>query len=250
MRFFAAVTVLFYHVLAPDAGEGFLQGIGSSGKEAVTFFFILSGFILTYVYSDESSDLKTSVRKFWGARFARLSPAYVVGLVFGLPTFLYSVFFLHSISFEIFTLSLLLVPVFAQAWWPATTFSWNVPAWSVSIEVFFYFLFPILGRTARAFGVVVFLIVSMLLLLLVFDILRAAIWPTPDASSDAWNIMYFPPFHLPYFIFGMALCRLFLFGPAFSQFLTRFLFPSSLIVSLGLLGFRADLSSWVVHYPP
>ena len=66
LRFFAAAEVLLYHfgrmtdvdVVAYYLGDSLnrfpgsiVQIATSAGHEAVTFFFVLSGFILTYVYA-------------------------------------------------------------------------------------------------------------------------------------------------------------------------------------------------------
>jgi peptidoglycan/LPS O-acetylase OafA/YrhL len=90
-----------------------------------------------------------------------------------------------------------------------------------------------------------FLILAVLLLG-TFDLLRAAVRPAPVAPAEAWNILYFPPLHLAYFVFGMALCRLFLSGRHLPG-ASRFLFPVGLGLSLALLGLRADLPSWVLQ---
>ena len=47
-------------------------------SDDVGFFFLLSGFVLTYNYSDRATTL--SKREFWLARMARLYPVYVLVL--------------------------------------------------------------------------------------------------------------------------------------------------------------------------
>lgn len=248
LRFFAAAIVVAYHVFAPDARDGFFHAIAASGTEAVIFFFILSGFVLTYVYSGngKASNLRTPQPKFWRARFARVAPAYLVGLIFAVPTLLYSVFVLKSVSVPTFFLSLLLVPLFLQAWWGTTIFAWNVPAWSVSVEAFFYFLFPALEKIARLLSPMRLFAASITLVVFV-DMLKAQLRPAADGAQQAWNIMYFPPLHLSFFVLGMALCRVFLFGPAVPAFWRQVLFPAGAVLALGLLGFRTHLPAWCVH---
>ncbi|HEX6528263.1 MAG TPA: acyltransferase family protein, partial [Burkholderiales bacterium] len=71
LRFFAALMIVFHHA------DG-MFGIGRSPVnlgQGVSFFFVLSGFILTYVYP--SLDAGREVRRFWLARFARIWPAYL-----------------------------------------------------------------------------------------------------------------------------------------------------------------------------
>ena len=77
LRFFAALAVVFYH-----SGSGYaassgstpkaLQNILDNGWLGVPFFFILSGFILTYAHADLHFD-GLQLKRFFLARFARPS---------------------------------------------------------------------------------------------------------------------------------------------------------------------------------
>src|SRR4051812_30572917 len=69
LRFPAALWVVLFHF-------GYLP----IGWLAVTFFFILSGFILTYVYL-EGDGLAKSDEAFWKARLARIAPAFYLALL-------------------------------------------------------------------------------------------------------------------------------------------------------------------------
>jgi peptidoglycan/LPS O-acetylase OafA/YrhL len=154
LRFFAAAEVVVYHYSADlSIPTDFFSGLAAGGYEAVTFFFVLSGFILTYVYTsarERDSFINVSTSEFWKARIARISPAYFLGLLLLLPSFVYSALIAKILPIELFILGLLLVPVFLQAWWPPAALLWNIPAWSLSIECFFYALFPALAHaTAR-----------------------------------------------------------------------------------------------------
>jgi len=53
LRFFAALHVVFFHFLAFKiaSSEGWLGQISSIGYVGVSFFFVLSGFILVYTYA-------------------------------------------------------------------------------------------------------------------------------------------------------------------------------------------------------
>lgn len=55
------------------------------GYLAVSFFFILSGFILTYNYADRWPSV--SLREYLLARFARIYPIYLLALLLELPFF-------------------------------------------------------------------------------------------------------------------------------------------------------------------
>jgi peptidoglycan/LPS O-acetylase OafA/YrhL len=140
LRFFAALYVVLFHnqialatkhhaskALATFLGHGYL---------AVSFFFVLSGFVLTYNYGDRWRE--TSFRNFIVARFARIYPVYVLALILQLP-------YWHAATVR----STLAVIFMVQSWTvmpselPA---AWNYPAWTLSIEWFFYLCFPLLLR--------------------------------------------------------------------------------------------------------
>lgn len=90
LRFFAAAVVVAFHYdpnkfsLLP----GFFQSWLETGYEAVTFFFVLSGFILSYVYAEADLSRRANLRAFFAARFGRLAPAYYLALLVSLPFYL------------------------------------------------------------------------------------------------------------------------------------------------------------------
>jgi peptidoglycan/LPS O-acetylase OafA/YrhL len=55
-------------------GLAALRTMASIGYSGVSFFFVLSGFILVYTYSGRA----TTLRAFWQARFARIYPFYLL----------------------------------------------------------------------------------------------------------------------------------------------------------------------------
>ena len=73
VRFFAALIVILYHYDAelkpylPSLVWNFIN----HGYVGVSFFFVLSGFVLTLNYIAVDGALTTTKRKFWRARFAR-----------------------------------------------------------------------------------------------------------------------------------------------------------------------------------
>lgn len=251
LRFFAAAEVVAYHYsAAPSIPTDLFRGLAAGGYEAVTFFFVLSGFILTYVYTrarEADSFINVSTSEFWKARIARISPAYFLGLLLLLPSFVYSALIAKILPIELFILGLMLVPVFLQAWWPPAALLWNVPAWSLSVECFFYALFPVLAhatvRLSRNHLVVIayFIVVAMTLV-------RSAMVPPSviPLKSEVWHnfVSYFPLFHLPQFIFGMALGRLYLFGRTHSPKIHVSMFCIGAIGLVFVFGGRSLLPSW------
>lgn len=138
LRIFAAVAVYFNHLGGPHGSPGFVRSFFQSGYCGVTIFFVLSGFVLAYNYFDELKRPKaTSVYEFFVARFARVYPLYLIILA-------YVVFELHAGGFSIDGWWRNALGI--QAWDPNVThaFSFDAPAWSVSVEFFLYACFPLL----------------------------------------------------------------------------------------------------------
>lgn len=106
----------------------------------VSFFYVLSGFILTYVYRDMSNH---SVRRYYLTRIARLWPTHIV-------TLLAAAVFIPSTDqvtnwYLALTANLLLVHSWIPIW--GYPFSFNSVSWSLSVEVAFYIVFPLLATT-------------------------------------------------------------------------------------------------------
>ena len=154
LRFFAAMMVFVNHVLFafPDLStEGLVRDVFEPlGTAGVCFFYVLSGFILTYVYSSRSEPL--SIREFYLKRIARIWPLHLTTMLivlFGVVTLRYQLDRPQGAA-QIVANAFLL-----QTWWPEYrwVFCINGPSWSLSNEAFFYFVFPwLVTGGAVAFG--------------------------------------------------------------------------------------------------
>lgn len=138
LRIFPAVAIVLIH-----SGEHFPALTNASGAFAVTqlmtFFFVLSGFILTLNYPS-IRDWKATF-SFYFARFARVWPAHascLLLLIFLIP----ETFRVTSTTLPMFLANISL----AHAWIPSWKyfFSFNAPSWSNSTDMFFYLCFPLL----------------------------------------------------------------------------------------------------------
>lgn len=141
LRFFAAASIVAFHMQEPILNMA-LYGPLALG---VSFFFVLSGFILTYVYQHGFS-----AREFYRARVARLWPVHAATLLLAL--FLLLPALLIRPEWSIPGLANLLL---VHAWIPVAgyVFSFNAVSWSLSAEMFFYLIFPALRGSW--FGVIV-----------------------------------------------------------------------------------------------
>src|SRR3954464_4192149 len=121
LRFFAASAVVAFHAVTGSLGEavpveGVARNLALRGNTAVTFFFILSGFILTYAHAGRREVDRLDIRPttFWRLRVARIVPAYYLGLFIAVP---FLVVFLASPSplWEKIAGPILVI-LFLQAW--------------------------------------------------------------------------------------------------------------------------------------
>jgi peptidoglycan/LPS O-acetylase OafA/YrhL len=142
LRGIAALWVVLFHL---EKGTSFpLLAVGYLG---VDIFFILSGFVLAYVYAEKLRRLSLhSFSQFLQSRVARIYPlhlvilSFVVIVVLSLPGFRSS-YPLPEQRFGVgsFVASMLLI----QNWFHWLPTCWNTPAWSLSAEWLAYLLFPL-----------------------------------------------------------------------------------------------------------
>jgi peptidoglycan/LPS O-acetylase OafA/YrhL len=203
LRFVAAMLVVLVH------GFKFAQGytsIGPLASNAVTFFFVLSGFILTYVYHERLAN--TGVLKFYWARFARIWPLHI----FCLAAMLWVQGYIFGDRVLPLDGKLAAHLCLLQSWFPIDNLpmQFNGPAWSISTEFGFYLLFPILLLliTKRPLVLLVSSIVFLVASLNVFDVARSN---GLIELIPARSIVYVNPLVRVFdFIAGMFVATLFL----------------------------------------
>lgn len=153
IRFFAALAVVIAHYEKNQLI--FPLNLTNLGGPAVTFFFLLSGFVLTYAHvvkNGAALQINIDAKDFLIQRLARILPAYVIGLVLAFPILFYGYFQLKTISGLSFWSSMILTPTFMQSWFPPAAFAWNPPSWSLSVEWLFYIIFPYIIQKLIKFG--------------------------------------------------------------------------------------------------
>lgn len=110
------------------------------GYIGVGFFFMLSGFILSYTYKKLILQGQVSKAEFFLKRIARIYPLHLITLLISIPIYLIET----NIDTPIFTTqnfsNLFLVQSFGTD--RSYFFSCNSLSWSISNEMFFYLLFP------------------------------------------------------------------------------------------------------------
>jgi peptidoglycan/LPS O-acetylase OafA/YrhL len=146
LRFLAALYVVVFHystrVDVYPIVPVIIRNLIDEGPSAVSFFFILSGFVLAHRHLPTDSHFETASAFYW-ARFIRLYPTYLLSFLLFLPIAIQR-YLLTSNGSRTFILSALLSCLMLQSWTPLAQ-AWNGPSWSLSVEAFMYFMFPLIG---------------------------------------------------------------------------------------------------------
>ncbi|NGM63020.1 acyltransferase [Sphingobacterium sp. SGG-5] len=168
LRFFAALLVIFHHGEVIRAKNGFDAFESASfflnGGSAVKFFFVLSGFLITYLLLKEKKKTRNiAIKNFYMRRIIRIWPLYF--LLFFIGTVLFpSLFRLLHIDYA-FPYNLSQSWVFFLLFIPSiVTFRYGShllePLWSIGVEEWFYLLWaPLFKWTNKP----LFLILTILL---------------------------------------------------------------------------------------
>lgn len=136
LRFLAAVLVVLFHygrnTWPFNTNE--ISKIVLEGSIAVSFFFFLSGVVLAINYFNKKNlNFKTFITK----RLARIYPVYLLAFF---TTLILAMLINNAYPKG---LSILLQALSLHAWVPGICLEINYPAWSISVEMFFYLVFPI-----------------------------------------------------------------------------------------------------------
>ncbi|WP_168077125.1 acyltransferase [Caulobacter sp. SSI4214] len=228
LRICAALWVLVYHFRNHlDLGlERF--GLAAKGYLGVDLFFILSGFILSHVYTRAWAERRFNYGSFLWARLARVYPVHLVTLAATIAIWLAALklgvrFDPQAFDPRMLPQHLLLV----HAWGTTPTVQWNFPSWSISAEWFAYLGFPVaavasvsLRRRPRLF---VLAVLALFVAMFLTAQGRGVLFTDMSAQIGALRI-------IPAFLMGAALHRL----------------GSSLSLPAGTAGFGAlAATAWV-----
>ena len=193
LRFFAAYMVLMHHFtnFAQLPVIWHWAGFGTTG---VSFFFVLSGFVLTWSFVPSD----TAPRFYW-RRFARVWPLHFVTTLMAVPVF----YMWRDVPMD--WTGVALSVFLLHAWVPtvSTYFAGNPASWSLSCEMFFYALHPLLVRRTLIAGIALLGGCTVAVLVALYVVADLAIdWP---ARIAGWLLYVSPLFRVGEFLVGMAL---------------------------------------------
>lgn len=193
-RFLAAMAIVISH-FNKDLflyKINYISDIFLHANVGVSYFFILSGFIMIVAYHRKD---KIEYFDYYRNRFARIYPLYVLGLLLYLIT-RYSNFSFYKGFLYLFGL---------QSWIPGEAMILNFPGWSISVEFLFYLLFPWLYNYLYSKGNKSIWIITVIIWIItqVFCNLYSASSYYQGPHTESHELLYyFPLMHINEFLAG------------------------------------------------
>lgn len=144
LRTLLALTILMFHFTPAGLSSAkypwfTLYPIVDIGYVFVSFFFLISGFILSYNYAHRPGGVRMA--DFWMARVSRLYPVYLLTMLISIPMLLLE---WKSRSHGEFWMGAIATPLLVQGFFPKLATFWNTVSWTLSCEVVLYLAFPFL----------------------------------------------------------------------------------------------------------
>ncbi|GAB3849837.1 acyltransferase family protein [Dactylosporangium cerinum] len=162
------------------------------GGLGVSFFFVLSGFVLAW-----SSRPGERAGTFWWRRFSKVYPATLV-------TTVVAAFLIGGAG----PLQLATHLTLTQSWWPRRDVyaALNPVSWSLSCEAFFYLCFPLLLAVMRRLGPSGLWAIAVMMIECVAAVGMNLVPASHDTATYAGYIL--PPVRMAEFTLGIAVALL------------------------------------------
>lgn len=224
LRFVASVAIVFHHY--SDDGVGLMSAFSNRLSLAVDLFFVISGYVIAYVYADRMRSAATAAT-FIQRRLARLVPLHWLTLLFFIGFTLWGPLFGLDIEDRRKDFGCLVQNAFlVHAWGMCDGLTFSNVSWSISAELGAYLLFPLFLFVMRK---------SRWVLLFAGGGLALFLYWLGDAGPRNrpwfdWTADFGVLRALPAFIFGMCLT-------AFKGWLIKI--PQARFVLFGLLAIFA-----------
>lgn len=182
LRFFAAAMVVVDHTEQARNIFGLkniwkVPTVYALGDKAVTLFFVLSGFLITFLLLKEKRETGTiSIKDFYMRRVLRIWPLYfiiVISALFILPAFSFfhwpewSDYLFEDFGVKV-VLFFLILPNAVQVLYPSVPFANQL--WSIGVEEQFYLIWPLIIKYVRHH------LIFLLIIIIGLPIITAALY--------------------------------------------------------------------------
>jgi peptidoglycan/LPS O-acetylase OafA/YrhL len=235
IRFILAVGVVLFHYGKDyyPFNSGWLNMLIINSSFRVSFFFFISGFVMSLVYSPQAGSL--TVGHFYKKRLTRIMPMFWLAFLLSIILILFVehaspkgfVIFLHALGL--------------QTLYPGFVLDLNFTAWSISVELVFYSVFPFILRWLVRFDMPGLLYVAAMLWILQSLQHILFVERVYDGTKTMEEfISTFPLWHLVTFITGMAAAR-FIHITQPPSFLTKYAAP--------LFFLCVSVFAWIIFVP-
>ncbi|MEM9090562.1 MAG: acyltransferase [Cyanobacteria bacterium P01_F01_bin.53] len=216
LRGLAASVVVMSHY--SNHTELFNKLLGdSAGQLGVMIFFVLSGFLMSYLYMDTKKANKENLKYFIFARVARVVPLFV-GIV--LVSYFMPLFGIKHIFYHIPDATSLISHL--------GLLHGNSVLWTVSTEIQFYALFIVFWIVQEKRKLPLYIFFSAVLIILMFYGL-----PAPRLTVVGWEIDTKLVRSLPYFLMGVVFGQIYKsWTPPKSLHSGGFVFSLAIILAL------------------
>ncbi len=200
-RFITAFFVFIFHVkihLGLEIGINLIDRFILQGAIFMSAFFVLSGFILFFVYYKKDFSIEKNRNEYYIRRIAKIYPSYVF-------TAILAYFFMNNVSFiqglVVFPMTILCLQSLFYSTFP---YLLNGGLWSLSVEFIFYCLFPFIKQ--------VFLKATKYLKIIILFSYLGTIYPSIVQSyfGGTDDIYVNPLFRIPEFIFGVCVSYIYI----------------------------------------
>jgi len=162
IRFIAAFMVVLAHIEQTKSyyGQPFRQSLYELGALGVTLFFVLSGFLITYLLLAEGKDTgDINLKHFYIRRILRIWPLYYMIVLLSfyiIPNYMpfmdianHNATFNNDYVFKLL-LFLFMCPNIEMALYPIDPIPFGSQAWSIGVEEQFYLIWPLIIKYVKS----------------------------------------------------------------------------------------------------
>lgn len=196
LRFFAAYLVVIHHAEQIRLKNGLFNlkdlSIFRNGGLAVTFFFVLSGFLISYLLLKEQTKTNNiSIKKFYVRRILRIWPLYFLLVIIGtiiVPYFINIINYPYEMPYSFS--DVILYYIFFSPFMVNVLYGHHMlePLWSIGVEELFYILWAPLFKFFKKHILVIILSIIIIKFIL---LIAASIFQFPSNLSRIIRMLEF-----------------------------------------------------------